>query len=383
MSQSITIAFIDSSKQRQLYTALPDKVIKIGSNPSSVIQQLHPFVVDHHCQVRFSNSFKRWIIEDQGSSRGTYLNGNRISKARALSNNDRIRLGSDGPILSVGLQLDSPSVPAQVPAHKAANNQPAVSTSSPKATKESSVIPVFFCIFLAIGGLTAFALFRNQSDVVEQKKPAETQIEAKPVKTICSDSILDDPELYNMVKESVVQIKTSNGGTGSGVVISSSNGVSSVLTNAHVVEGHQEVTLNFLNNPPSTGTVVKIGSQDKLSDDLALLNTSSDGLSVAKVSSLLTIGDNVFVIGSPGLGENTDVVLGWSLTKGIISNIGLDGDPGVFQTDAGINPGNSGGPIFNSKGCVVGLAVAVPSDRTVQQVGFAISAESVNQFLAK
>lgn len=382
MSQSITIAFIDSSKQRQLYTALSDKVIKIGSNPSSIIQQLHPFVVDHHCQVRFSNSFKRWIIEDQGSSRGTYLNGDRISKARALSNNDRIRLGSDGPILSVGLQIDSPSVPAQVPAHKAANNQPAVSTL-PKATKEASAVPIFLCIFLAVGGLATFALFRNQSVVVEQKKPAETQIEAKPVKTICSDSILEQSELYNMVKESVVQIKTSDGGNGSGVIISSSNGVSSVLTNAHVVEGHQTVTINYLNNPTSTGTVVKLGSQEKLSDDLALLNTSMQGLSVAKISSLLTIGDNVFVIGSPGLGANTGVVLGWLLTKGIISNIGLDGDSGVFITDAGINPGNSGGPIFNSKGCVVGLAVAIPSDRTVQQVGFAISADAVNQFLAK
>lgn len=381
MSQSITIAFIDSSKQRQLYTALSDKVIKIGSNPSSIIQQLHPFVVDHHCQVRFSNSFKRWIIEDQGSSRGTYLNGDRISKARALSNNDRIRLGSDGPILSVGLQIDSPSVPAQVPAHKAANNQPAVSTSSPKETKESSAIPVFVCIFLAIGGLTAFALFRNQSDVVEQK-PAETQIEANPVKTICSDSNFDASELYNMVIDSVVLIQTPTS-TGSGVVISSFNGVSSILTNAHVVEGHQEVTLNFLNHPPSTGTVSKLGSQNQLSDDLALLTTSLGGFSVAKISPLLSIGENVFVIGSPSLGEGTDALSGWSLTKGIVSNIDPAGEKGIFQTDAGINSGNSGGPIFNSKGCVIGIAVAVPSDRTVQQVGFAISAEAVNQFLAK
>ena len=382
MSQSITIAFIDSSRQRQLYTSLPDKVVKIGSNPSSVIQQLHPFVADHHCQVRFSNSFKRWIIEDQGSSRGTYLNGDRISKARALSNNDKIRLGSDGPILSVGLQLESPSVPAQVPAHKAAYNQPAVSTSSPKATKESSAIPVFFCIFLAIAGLTAFALFRNQSVVVEQKKPAETQIESKPVKTICSDSIFDASELYNMVIDSVVLIQTPTG-TGSGVVISSSNGVSRILTNAHVVEGHQEVTLNFLNHPPSTGTVIKVGSQDQLRDDLALLTTSLGGFSVAKISPLLSIGENVFVIGSPSLGEGSDTVLGWSLTKGIVSNIDPAGEKGIFQTDAGINSGNSGGPIFNSKGCVIGIAVAVPSDRTVQQVGFAISSETISSFLSE
>jgi S1-C subfamily serine protease len=171
-------------------------------------------------------------------------------------------------------------------------------------------------------------------------------------------------------------------GTGSGVVISSSEGVASVLTNAHVVEGHQEVTLHFINHSSSTGTVVKSASQDQLSDDLALLTTPLDGLTIAKISTLLSIGDNVFVIGSPSLGEGTEVVLGWSLTKGIVSNIDPAGEKGIFQTDAGINPGNSGGPIFNSKGCVVGLAVAVPSDRTVQQVGFAISSKTINRFLA-
>ena len=183
-----------------------------------------------------------------------------------------------------------------------------------------------------------------------------------------------------MVKGAVVLIETPSG-SGSGVVISSSDGVAQVLTNAHVVEGYQEVTLHYLNNPSSIGTVVKVGSQDQWSDDLALLTTPLDGHTIAKISTFLTIGDNVFVIGSPSLGEGSEVVLGWSLTKGIVSNIGLDGDQGVFQTDAGINPGNSGGPIFNSKGCVVGLAVAVPSDRTIQQVGFAISSQSIIVFL--
>ena len=70
------------------------------------------------------------------------------------------------------------------------------------------------------------------------------------------------------------------------------------------------------------------------------------------------------------------------MTSGIVSNIDPFEEDGIFQTDAGINPGNSGGPIFNSKGCVVGIAVAVPSDRTVQQVGFAISSTAINRFLA-
>lgn len=380
MSQSITIAFIDASKQRQLYSASPDKTIIIGHNPSSTIQQLHPYVGERHCQVRFSASYKRWIVEDQASNKGTYLNGDRVTKARLLSNNDRIRLGNDGPILSVGLQLDSVNSSAQVSHLKTAITPPPLSNSR-SAVKESSIIPFVLLIFFAVGGVLVFALFRSQPVVVEQKKPVDPPLKSNPVKTICSDSSFDASELYNLVKDSVVFIQTPTS-TGSGVVISSSNGVATVLTNAHVVEGHQEVTLNFLNHPPSTGTLVKSGGQEQLSDDLALLSTSLDGLSVAKISPLLSIGDNVFVIGSPSLGEGTDVVSGWSLTKGIISNIDPAGEKGIFQTDAGINPGNSGGPIFNSKGCVVGLAVAVPSDRTVQQVGFAISAEAINKFLS-
>lgn len=382
MSQSITIAFIDTSKQRQLYTASPYKTISIGKHPSSNIQQLHPYVGDRHCQIRFSASFKRWIIEDQGANKGTYLNGELISKARVLSNNDRIRLGSDGPILSVGLKLESIKIPTLVSHQKISSRQPATSTSSQQGFKESFAIPILLLLLSAIAGVTGFTLFKSQSAVVEQLKTDDSQVEAKSGKTICSDTSFDASKLYNMVKESVVLIQTPSG-TGSGVVISSSNKVTSVLTNAHVVEGHQEVTLNFLNHLPSTGTVIKAGNQDQLSDDLALINTSIDGLSVAKISPLLSIGDNVFVIGSPSLGKGSDVVLGWSLTKGIVSNIDFAGDKGIFQTDAGINPGNSGGPIFNSHGCVIGVAVAVPSDRTVQQVGFAISAENISRFLSK
>lgn len=380
MSQSITIAFIDASRQRRLYTASPGKTISIGQSALSTIQQLHPAAGDRHCQVRFSTSYKRWIVEDLASNKGTFLNGDRVTKARALSNNDRIRLGSDGPILSVGLQIESVNIPGQVAHQKPFSNQPPVSASR-KAARESSIIPIVLILFFAIGGAAVFALLKSQPLVVQQKQPADTPLASRPARTICSDSSFDASELYDAVKESVVFIETPSG-TGSGVVISSSNGITRVLTNAHVVEGHQEVTLHFLNHPSSTATVVKRGSQDQLSDDLALLNASIDGLTTATISTLLSIGDNVFVIGNPGLGEGTEVILGWSLTKGIVSNIGLAGDQGIFQTDAGINPGNSGGPVFNSKGCIVGLAVAVPSDRTVQQVGFAVSSKTINRFLS-
>lgn len=202
------------------------------------------------------------------------------------------------------------------------------------------------------------------------------------VSDICSGITFEPEELYRRVKPTVVQIKTPSG-WGSGVIIASTAVESTILTNLHVVEGYDRVTLLYPQNSPSSGNVIRAGGQDQLKDDLALITTSRGNLSTAKVSTDLTVGQTVFVLGSPGLGEQTDAVTQWSLTKGIVSNVDPAGLPGIFQTDAGINPGNSGGPIFNIQGCLVGLAVAVPSDRSIQQVGFAITSESINTFLGQ
>lgn len=385
MSQQITLAFIDASKSRQLYTAYADKTISIGSSSSSSIQQSHPYVAANHCKIRFSGSYQRWIVEDQGSPNGTYLNGERISKARVLSNNDRIRLGVDGPILSVGIKIDAQSPHSMTKTLHNIYEQPTASPTPSQDPKQSPALPLGLLVIVTIGAVAAIAFTRSQTPAVVAPQATPAPKDDTPA-SVCSGTSFEADEIYTRLLPTVVRITTateSGTGTGSGVVIESNSSGSKILTNYHVVEGSDQVTLIFPDNSSSTGTVMKTGGDQYLKDDLALVSTSRAGLLFASFSTDLKVGQNVFVLGSPALGEDTDAVLQWSLTKGIVSNVDPAGEPGIFQTDAGINPGNSGGPIFNSQGCIVGLAVAVPSDRTVQQVGFAISSDSINAFLAR
>lgn len=382
MNESITIAFIDASKQRQLYTSSLDKTISIGSSSTSSIQQLHPFVSDRHCLIRFSSSYKRWIIEDQGSPKGTYLNGDRVSKARVLSNNDRIRLGSDGPILSVGLQTQQITSPRKTSHSNNLGSPAAVPNSSSHAFGATHALPVALSLLVAIGVSVGVVVLRSQTTALAPPEGADSpQSPNQSFKTACSGTSFEADELYDKILPTVVLITTPSS-IGSGVVIESNSRGSRIMTNQHVVEGHNSVILSFPSGNSSEASIVKSGGDQYLKDDLAVLQTSQSGLSVASISTEIKIGQNVFVVGSPGLGEDAPISQ-WSLTKGIVSNINPAGEPGIFQTDAAINPGNSGGPVFDVQGCVVGLAVAVPSDRTIQQVGFAITSESIKTFLAQ
>jgi len=382
MQQSITIAYIDIARKRHLYTPLAAEIVSIGRLTSSTIQQIHPSVSETHCCIRFSQSVSHWIVEDRGSSSGTYLNNEKIIKARILSNNDRLRLGSNGPILSVGLQSLCTATSSE--------DVLVSPRSSPSPPSPLSVLqrhPTFnyisLSLLLTLLAAVAFAFLRGfQQRTHTVSNSSQSELASSPAPDICSGLPFETEELYNRIKPTVVQITTPSG-TGSGVVIASGPDESSILTNHHVVEGYDRVTLLYPQSISSSGTVVKLGGQAHLKDDLALVTTSRANLKYAKVSTQLSVGQTVFVLGSPGLGGDTGAVLQWSLTKGIISNLDPAGEPGIFQTDAGINPGNSGGPVFNSQGCLVGLAVAVPSDRTIQQVGFGITSESINSFLSR
>jgi len=153
---------------------------------------------------------------------------------------------------------------------------------------------------------------------------------------------------------------------GSGFVISP-DGL--IVTNYHVVEGAEEVTVNFSDESKYKAEVV--GRDSKT--DLALLKIKTkDKLPYVKFgdSDKARVGDWVIAIGNP-------FGLGGSVTAGIISARARDINAGPFddflQTDAAINRGNSGGPMFNMKGEVIGINTAIysPSGGSVG-IGFAV-----------
>ncbi|HJU66712.1 MAG TPA: trypsin-like peptidase domain-containing protein [Gemmatimonadaceae bacterium] len=147
---------------------------------------------------------------------------------------------------------------------------------------------------------------------------------------------------------------------GSGVIVSSDG---YVLTNHHVVDGAQRLTIRLLDRREFAARV--IGGDPNT--DLAVLKIDAPDLAAASLgnSDSARVGDWVFAVGNP-LGE----ALTFSVTSGIISakgrvldlpNRSPESIQDFIQTDAPINPGNSGGPLIDARGQVIGINAAIAS----------------------
>ncbi len=176
------------------------------------------------------------------------------------------------------------------------------------------------------------------------------------------------------VMPAVVVIQSSGSGAsgiGSGFIFDSNGWI---LTNKHVVNGADQISVQLNDSRIFTGRVYGI---DTLTD-LAIVKIDATGLPVAPLGSSddLKLGQLAIAIGNPlGTFENT-------VTTGVVSGLGRQiraGDAvgssseqlnNLIQTDAAINPGNSGGPLINSAGQVIGINTAV--NQSAQGIGFAI-----------
>jgi 2-alkenal reductase len=149
-----------------------------------------------------------------------------------------------------------------------------------------------------------------------------------------------------------------------------------VITNYHVVQDVQNVTVTFINGNSYEATV--LGSDPY--SDLAVLSTnaSPDEYNPLEIvsSSNLEVGDPVVAVGGP-------YGLAGSMTTGIVSALGRTINDetssypiaNVIQTSTPINPGNSGGPLLNYEGQVVGITTAIVTDS--QGLGFAIPSSAI------
>jgi serine protease Do len=171
-------------------------------------------------------------------------------------------------------------------------------------------------------------------------------------------------------------------GIGSGLILTA-NGY--ILTNRHVVEGSQTLSVELEDGKSYPAKLIETSSDN----DLALIKIDAAGLTAARIadSSKIQVGQTALAIGSP-LGTYTETV-----TRGIISGLGrtvtvrddTTGRPttlnNLIQTDAAINPGNSGGPLLDAAGAVVGVNTAVST--TAQGLGFAIPINDAKSLIDK
>jgi Do/DeqQ family serine protease len=147
-----------------------------------------------------------------------------------------------------------------------------------------------------------------------------------------------------------------NRSLGSGVIVDAKRGL--VLTNHHVIEGADEVSVTLADG--RTLTAEFIGSDPDTDVALMRIPVPEDGTPLTEIpladSSQLRVGDFVVAVGNPfGIGQ--------TVTSGIVSAVGRSGLSGLgyqnfIQTDASINPGNSGGALVNLHGQLVGINTA-------------------------
>ena len=191
------------------------------------------------------------------------------------------------------------------------------------------------------------------------------------------------PSIVSITNMSVQEVQSFFGGTqqqestsvGSGIIIGQTDSELLILTNNHVVEGNEKLTVSFVDNE-------SVEANEKGTDstkDLAVVavkisdvkDSTMDEIAVATMgdSSKLEVGEQVVAIGN-ALGY------GQSVTSGIVSATErtLDGYEGgtLIQTDAAINPGNSGGALLNSNGEVIGINTAKVATDSVEGMGYAI-----------
>ena len=181
------------------------------------------------------------------------------------------------------------------------------------------------------------------------------------------------PEVAAKLGPSVVTVQV-DGGTGSGVVYRE-DGL--ILTNEHVVRGHDDVQVSFADGQQVAGTVKAVDAVT----DVALVQAERKGLPPVRFQTELPrVGSLAVVIGSPLGFENT-------VTAGIISGLHRE-IPGsasqgqslvdLIQTDAAISPGNSGGAVVDAEGEVIGISEAyIPPQTGAVSLGFAIPAATV------
>ena len=191
------------------------------------------------------------------------------------------------------------------------------------------------------------------------------------------------PSIVSITNMSVQEVQSFFGGTqqqestsvGSGIIIRQKDSELLILTNNHVVEGNEKLTVSFVDNESVEANVKGTDS----TKDLAVVavkisdvkDSTMDEIAVATMgdSSKLEVGEQVVAIGN-ALGY------GQSVTSGIVSATErtLDGYEGgtLIQTDAAINPGNSGGALLNSNGEVIGINTAKVATDSVEGMGYAI-----------
>ena len=288
-----------------------------------------------------------------------------------------------------------PAMPVTAP-HQAVPGQMQTSPATPPVNPKRSngmrtgaiiALSIVLLVVLGVGLFAGWQFGRTSSSTGSQSSSVATlQPGAIPPSTVPPLTGNNEQAVREAVIAKVrpavveVNVTTQQGGAiGSGVII---DGRGYIVTNNHVVDGAQSMTVTLYDG---TNLKAQLVGTDP-ADDLAVVKITppSKGLTVAQIgdSSKLIVGEDVLAIGNP-LGITQTV------THGIISALGRsvsEGQggaiiPNAIQTDAAINPGNSGGALVDMQGNLIGIPTLTAIDpefnTPASGVGFAIPSNRV------
>ena len=257
--------------------------------------------------------------------------------------------------------------------------------------KKENIRTIFLIVFsFVMGGIIMFALLKwtplvsevlgtNGNTIITKNG---TQVYEKNSLAAAVDKIYDAVAMVSSYQNNTLV------STGSAFVYKTDNNYGYLLTNHHVVDGADKVTVTMSDDKEAEATV--LGGDEYL--DLAVLRIDKSNVTmVANIGSSedVKLGDTIFTVGTP-MGEEFQ----GTVTSGILSGkdrmvsvstsnntfedyteYSNDWVMRVLQFDASINPGNSGGPLLNVNGEVIGICSLKLASEEVEGMGFAIPIE--------
>ncbi|MDQ3184722.1 MAG: trypsin-like peptidase domain-containing protein [Actinomycetota bacterium] len=211
------------------------------------------------------------------------------------------------------------------------------------------------------------------------KEVAPTPESSGPTPVSNEGSSVREVYTRGVVSVDVAATSEAGPGGGSGFVVDEAG---HIVTNQHVVEGAEEISVRFADGVRREAEVV---GQDP-STDVALIKVDAPKAALEP----LTLGDSNSVgVGEPVIAIGNPLNVGISVTAGIVSGLGRPIQApnnytinDAVQTDAAINPGNSGGPLLDSRGTVIGVNAQIASESGgFEGVGFAVPINTVKSVI--
>ncbi len=290
-------------------------------------------------------------------------------------------------------------------------------TAAPKRKKKKSSVPTWIRVvgLALIFGIVASLAFQGTNWVVNRASGnsgttavAESTQETSGRSSGSSDSgnittvigggsdiaeIAENalPSIVSITNLSVQEVDSWFGGRyqqevesmGSGIIIAQNDTELLIVTNNHVVEGNESLTVTFIDESSANANVK--GTDSSL--DVAVIEVNLDDIedSTKEAISLAQMGDSTQLrVGETVIAIGNALGYGQSVTSGIISALDRqieDYDGFLIQTDAAINPGNSGGALLNANGEVIGINVAKLASEEVEGMGYAIPISNASEVI--